>query len=148
MKSIYAASLAAAVVAAMFSQATFADNVDLHVGPGGVSVGIDIGTPPPAPVVEVVPESRPGYFWMPGYWAWEGHRHVWVKGAWEKERPGYAYAPGRWEQRGDRWHFEPGSWKEQRAVEHRNEERREERREEGRHEERRYEREERRDEGR
>jgi len=151
MKSIFKLSIAAIALAVMFSQSSFADSVDLHLRSGGVSVGIDIGTPPPARVVEVVPEPRAGHIWVPGFWAWEGQRHVWVKGTWERERPGYAYEPGRWEQRGDRWHFEPGNWKEQRVAERRGEERRveerkdERRNEEVRHEEHRHEREERRD---
>lgn len=143
MKPIYYVSAIAAVAAVMFSQSSIADSVDLHVSNGGVSVGIDIGRPPPAPVVEVIPEPRHGHIWVPGYWSWQGERHVWIKGRWEKERPGYAYIPGRWEQRGDRWHFEPGGWKEQRPVERVEDRRGEERR----HDERRG-REDRRDEGR
>jgi len=38
-----------------------------------VGINIDIGTPPPAVRVEVVPAPRPGYVWgAPGYWRWEG----------------------------------------------------------------------------
>ena len=36
------------------------------------------GTPPPAPVYEVVPAPRAGYVWAPGYYRWDGDRHVWT----------------------------------------------------------------------
>ncbi len=127
MRSMHYVSIVAAAAAIMFSQASVADSLDLHLASGGdVSASIIIGTPPPAPIVEVVPAPRPGYVWTPGYWAWEGHRHVWVQGAWIAERPGYSYAPGHWERHGDRWQFAPGRWQEHRAAEHRREERREE----------------------
>lgn len=77
-------------------------------------VGVDIDVRPPPPRAEVVPARRKGYLWTPGYWAWEGNRHVWVEGYWTRVRPGYVYSPGYWEQRGERWHYEPQRWEEQR----------------------------------
>jgi hypothetical protein len=74
------------------------------------SISIDIAAPPPAERVEVVREVRPGWVWLPGFWGWEGHRHVWVEGRWERVRPGHHWAPARWERRGDLHHFEPGRW--------------------------------------
>ena len=70
---------------------------------------ITIGPPPP--VYEVVPQPRHGYAWVPGYYAWNGHRHVWKHGYWVRERRGYAYEPYRWEHRGDRWYMEGGRWR-------------------------------------
>ena len=68
-----------------------------------------VNTPPPAPRVEVVPAPRPGWVWVPGFWEWHGHRHVWVGGHWIRERHGYAYEPGRWEARDGRYYYiEPG----------------------------------------
>jgi hypothetical protein len=75
-----------------------------------VNLDVDIGVAPPAPQVEVVPAARPGYVWTPGYWNWDGGRHVWVGGTWVAERPGYAYAPARWEERNGRHHFVAGHW--------------------------------------
>ena len=69
-----------------------------------------VGIAPPALQVEVTPEARPGYLWVPGYWNWEGRRHVWVAGSWERERPGYAYAPPTWVEEGGRWRFETARW--------------------------------------
>ena len=76
-----------------------------------ISISIDLGVAPPPPRVEIVHEdARPGYFWVPGFWYWDGHRHVWSKGRWKHERPGYQWAPARWEDRGGKHHYEPGRW--------------------------------------
>lgn len=76
-----------------------------------INISIDLGVAPPPPRVEVVHEDvRPGYFWIPGFWYWDGHRHVWSKGRWEHERPGYRWVPARWDDHGSRHHYEPGRW--------------------------------------
>jgi hypothetical protein len=76
------------------------------------SFGVEVAPPPPQ--VEVVPAPRPGYIWAPGYWNWEGGRHVWVDGRWVGERRGYAYVPDHWVEYNDghgrHWHREPGHW--------------------------------------
>ncbi len=100
----------AAVVVALFSPASFADNADIRFSIGDVSFGIDVGTPPPAPIVEYVPVAMPGHIWSPGYWAWDGQRHSWHGGTWQRARPGYSHVAGHWEPRGERWHFEPSRW--------------------------------------
>ena len=71
-------------------------------------VSITIGPPPP--IVEVVPAPRYGYVWAPGYWDWNGHRHVWHKGYYVRERSGYRWEPHRWVQDGDRWRMDRGHW--------------------------------------
>jgi hypothetical protein len=73
-------------------------------------VFVDIDVAPPAAQVEVVPAPRVGFVWAPGYWNWDGHRHVWVAGRWERDRPGHHWVPERWEERHGRWHFEEGRW--------------------------------------
>jgi len=65
---------------------------------------------PPAPRVEVVPEPRRGYVWVPGYWDYHGHRHVWVAGTWVRERPGYRYEAPRWVEHNGGWRMEHGRW--------------------------------------
>lgn len=75
-----------------------------------ISGSIVIGTPPPPARVEVVPAPRAGYHWVPGYWAWAGHRHVWHQGVWVRERRGYAYADPGWVQHDGRWEFRRGGW--------------------------------------
>ena len=73
-------------------------------------VNVQIGQPPP-PRYEVVPPPRRGFVWAPGYWRWDGRRHVWMTGSWIRARPGYRYVPPRWERgpRGD-WQFRPNQW--------------------------------------
>lgn len=100
----------AVALVALFSQPSLADSADLRFSIGEVSFGIDIGLPPPPPVVEYVPVAVPGHVWVPGYWAWDGRRHVWSGGVWERIRPGYSHVAGHWERRADRWHFEPSRW--------------------------------------
>ena len=39
---------------------------------------VDIDVAPPAPREEVVPAPRVGFVWAPGYWNWDGHKHVWA----------------------------------------------------------------------
>ena len=73
--------------------------------------GITIDVAPPAPRVERVPAPRRGYAWVPGYWNWNGHRHVWVQGQWVRERRGYRYAEPQWVQRNGRWELQRGEWR-------------------------------------
>ncbi len=76
----------------------------------GVDVNVVIGVPPPVAVVETVPAPRSGYVYAPGYWAWDGHRHVWVRGRTIVERPGYTWVADRWEPSGGKYRFVPGYW--------------------------------------
>ena len=75
-----------------------------------MSVGVTIGTPPPAPVYEAVPVARVGYVWAPGYWRWEHERHVWMPGRWMAGRPGYHWVPDRWDRVHEGWHHNEGHW--------------------------------------
>lgn len=94
-----------APVAALIAAATLAVAALSAAG-----VVVEVGVAPPAPQVEVVPVVRPGYVWAPGYWAWRGHRHVWVRGHYIRERRGYHWVPDAWVQVGPRWHYAPGHW--------------------------------------
>ena len=72
-------------------------------------VVIDVA--PPAPYVEVVPViPYAGAIWIGGYWGWNGGRHQWVPGRWDRPRPGYSYHPHAWVQQGGRWHLHGGGW--------------------------------------
>ena len=64
----------------------------------------------PTPVYEAVPVPRAGYVWAPGFWGWEGSRHVWHAGNWMPERHGYHWVPDRWAQVHGGWHHEVGHW--------------------------------------
>ena len=74
------------------------------------NVEFELNIGPPPPIVEVVPAPRAGYVWAPGYWHWNGERHVWAKGHWLHERHGYVWNEDRWDHDGDRWHFRRGYW--------------------------------------
>jgi len=69
-----------------------------------------INVAPPAARVEVAPGVRRGYLWSPGYWRWNGYRHVWVGGVWVHERVGWHWVPAHWVANGPQWHWVPGYW--------------------------------------
>lgn len=81
--------------------------------PASAHTAVDfyVNVAPPARIVEYAPAPRPGLVWVPGFWAWRHHRHVWVGGHWERVRPGYFYAPARWAHHGDRWRYHGGGWR-------------------------------------
>ena len=79
-------------------------------GRSAAAVLVDVDVAPPAPRVEVVPAARPGFIWAPGYWAWRGHEHVWIRGRWIRERAGLHWVPDAWVAAGPRWHYVPGHW--------------------------------------
>ncbi|KAF0163467.1 MAG: signal peptide protein [Rhodocyclaceae bacterium] len=107
----------AAVVGALVSPASFADNADIRFRIGDGSFAIAIGAPPPVRVVAYVPVAMPGHVWVPGYWAWNGHRQIWNSGAWERPRQHYRQAAGHWEQRNEPRRFESPRWESRQAVE-------------------------------
>jgi hypothetical protein len=71
-----------------------------------------VPTPPPPVIVETAPAPRVGYIWAPGYWSWNGYKHVWAEGRWEQVREGYQYASPAWHRDGDKWRFQEGGWKQ------------------------------------
>jgi hypothetical protein len=74
------------------------------------AVNVDIDIAPPAPIVEAPPSPRVGFVWAPGFYAWRGGRHVWVRGHWIRERPGFHWVPDAWVPAGPHWHYVPGHW--------------------------------------
>ena len=83
---------------------------------GQVSLGINIGPPPPPRVVRVRPAvPGPGYYWVDGYWFPVGNRYRWHEGYWTRppyggarwvapRHEGERYYNGYWE--GDHGRFE------------------------------------------
>lgn len=65
---------------------------------------------PPAPRHERIPAARKGFAWAPGYWNWNGRRHEWVAGHWEKVRPGHAYQRAQWVHERNGWRLDRGGW--------------------------------------
>ncbi len=66
---------------------------------------------PPALRIEERGALRPGHFWAPGYYRWNGHEHVWANGGWYAERPGYSWVAPRWAAEGPRWRYYRGYWR-------------------------------------
>lgn len=100
-KTLVTALLAAATLGAIAVPAT---------SEASSPVVVSVRVAPPPLRYEVIPALRRGYVWVPGYWDWRGHRHVWVNGVWVRERRGYIYQPHRWEQRGTGWYLNRGRW--------------------------------------
>jgi len=100
MKFLKSIALAAALAGgAMLASPAFAH----------VAVGVSVGFASPPLRVERV-AVRPAPAWIPGYWRWNGVRHVWIGGCWTAARPGYRYAPARWVRTGPAWRFRAGYW--------------------------------------
>ncbi len=77
-----------------------------------INVNIIVPTAPPPIIVEAAPPPRVGYIWAPGFWNWNGSRHVWSEGRWEQVREGHRYERPEWHRDGDKWRFQEGGWKQ------------------------------------
>ena len=71
---------------------------------------VEIEVPPPVPRKEVIPEARVGYVWMPGYWDWRHHEHIWVSGRYIRELRGYHWVGARWNHEGEHYRLAFGHW--------------------------------------
>ena len=79
--------------------------------PGGGYVIEADEPPPPLPEYDQPPLPAPGYYWTPGYWAWNNYDYYWVPGAWvEPPQPGLLWTPGYWAFVGGVYAFRPGYW--------------------------------------
>lgn len=81
--------------------------------------------PAPAPAQETVVEAAPpadivevrtaapfaGAVWIPGYWHWNGNRHMWVGGHWSAARAGMVWEPHHWQRTPHGWRDVPGRWR-------------------------------------
>src|SRR6266550_8398344 len=62
----------------------------------GIGVAVRIG-PPALPVYAQPLCPGPGYFWTPGYWAWDDDDgYYWVPGTWVLAPVGMLWTPGYW----------------------------------------------------
>jgi hypothetical protein len=73
---------------------------------------IEADEAPPADLDEVRPAMPfAGAVWIPGYWRWHGHRHVWISGRWSAPVPGRTWVAGHWKHgHHGGWHYKPGHW--------------------------------------
>lgn len=78
-------------------------------------INVNISLAPPAPQFEAIPALSPGQVWAPGYWGWNGDRHIWVRGRPIVQRVGYRWEPDRWEQRGTTYYRHEGRWEHEKA---------------------------------
>ena len=73
-------------------------------------VDIDVDIAPPPPRYEVVPPPRVGYIWAPGYWGWDGQRHVWHGGRFMREHHGEHWVNHEWEEHNGHYRYHEGHW--------------------------------------
>ena len=77
-----------------------------------VAVGISVRFGPPAIPVYAQPICPgPGYFWTPGYWAWNDEGgYYWVPGTWVIAPVGMLWTPGYWGWGGGFYLWHAGYW--------------------------------------
>src|ERR1700761_1475120 len=78
-----------------------------------VAVGISVNlAPPPIPVYEQPPIPGDGYFWTPGYWAWDAATgYYWVPGTWVRPPAvGLLWTPPYWGFEAGVYGFHAGYW--------------------------------------
>jgi hypothetical protein len=75
-----------------------------------VGVSVVIGNRPPPVRYEPVPPPRAGYIWAPGYWNWDGRRHIWAGGHWEQVHNYREYRPAQWRHGQRGWELDRGGW--------------------------------------
>jgi hypothetical protein len=91
-----------AIVILTFSAASFSQ----------IAVGISVRiSPPPLPVYAQPICPGPGYFWTPGYWAWnDDEGYYWVPGTWVVAPVGMLWTPGYWGWGGGFYAWHAGYW--------------------------------------
>jgi hypothetical protein len=81
----------------------------------GCGAAVTYYAPVPPPPLQADPYGMSpgaGYFWINGYWGYEGGRHVWHAGRWEKPpRANAHYVQAHWDRKGDQYAFREGHWK-------------------------------------
>jgi hypothetical protein len=91
-----------AVVILFFSAASFSQI--------GVGISVRVG-PPPLPIYAQPICPGPGYFWTPGYWAWNDDAgYYWVPGTWVIAPVGMLWTPGYWGWGGGFYAWHAGYW--------------------------------------
>jgi WXXGXW repeat (2 copies) len=91
-----------AIVVLTYSAASFSQ----------IAVGVSVRIGPPALPVYAQPICPgPGYFWTPGYWAWnDDEGYYWVPGTWVVAPVGMLWTPGYWGWGGGFYAWHAGYW--------------------------------------
>src|SRR5437762_9501165 len=77
--------------------------------PGGETVVTEAPPPPQVDVVTVSP--GPAFYWVPGYWSWNG-RWVWVGGRWSpRPHPRAVWVAPHYARRGHGYVYYHGYWR-------------------------------------
>lgn len=72
---------------------------------------VEVQAAPPPPIVEVRPAPPVATsVWIPGYWQWNGNRHVWVAGRYSAPRVGMRWEPDHWVRTPAGYRMEHGRW--------------------------------------
>jgi hypothetical protein len=101
--------MGASAPVAMLATPTLAQTCDCAAA-GGYVIQAD-EPPPPLPDYDQPPLPAPGYYWTPGYWAWNNYDYYWVPGVWvEPPEPGLLWTPGYWAFVGGVYAFRRGYW--------------------------------------
>jgi hypothetical protein len=101
-KRIAVSWLLLAVMVAFFTAASSAQ----------IGIGISVRVGPPALPVYAQPLCPgPGYYWTPGYWAWnDAGGYYWVPGTWVVAPVGLLWTPGYWGWGGGFYAWHGGYW--------------------------------------
>lgn len=82
------------------------------VAPARPVAEVRIGVEPPPPRVEAPPPPPAStWYWVNGYWRWEGNAYAWTPGHWVEPRVGEVFVPAVWRFEGGAWVLHPAHWR-------------------------------------
>jgi hypothetical protein len=76
------------------------------------AVGIEVGSGPPGVRTEVrIAAPGDGYYWVPGYYDWNGNDWYWVSGVWQRPPHDHArWVEPRYQHHRGHWQYYRGHW--------------------------------------
>lgn len=116
-----AAGAAIGAVAGGVAGGTIGNSVDnergtLYTSESQATTNVVVDQPPapPPPQREIVyARPAPDVIWVPGYYAYDGYRYVWIEGRWARPpHRGYrGYVAPHWQHRGGNYVYVQGYWR-------------------------------------